>query len=474
MSDTSQIVQWTLGYSCALRSGEAMTLPEKALSAVSRAKIYSEIRKENPSEVLSDVCVTGCSYDFSLHGPIANDAHFPDSGFIISQEFQKCGGVAGLEAMCGNCPANTTPAELAGCAGYINLWPHSNEMQTFLEEAIPRLGLEKSYRQAFPATNPIWFSFWTRSPLSDVALRVLRAILVELCEGDVRALKVADEYPRRSSMMQLIAAIDIAQVRKLPLHVSMTPAGHVDFGIYTIYPHCPVCKAEADLPRFKSSYPKELYTCTVCGHRYRPSDTASSEEDHDSEPELRELLGPEFPAFAKAYLISNGMSEADAKKKVAEEQEKQALRDQKQAEHNQKLAEMERRSDASERFVTEVLFAGLHPRRGGDDCDERPRIPNDAVLGPWFTADEFQQVLSRCAARGVRVQYMFHSSMVQEFARMEIIVSRDPQDLLAQWLREGCAERFGGKFFVPDPILDPFMKNVPPTSFLKRERPVWW
>lgn len=119
------------------------------------------------------------------------------------------------------------------------------------------------------------------------------------------------------------------------------------------------------------------------------------------------------------------------------------------------------------------LFAGLHPRRGGDDGDERLRIPNDSVLGSWFTADEFQQVLTRCTARGAKVEYMFHSSSVQEFARMQIIVSREPQDLLAQWLREGCAERFGGKFYVPDPVLEPFMKNQPSGSVLKRERPVW-
>ncbi|HEX5244553.1 MAG TPA: hypothetical protein VFW23_14920, partial [Tepidisphaeraceae bacterium] len=381
MSDTFQVVEWALGYSCALRTGEAMTLPKKALAALSRARIYSRIRKEKPNEVLSDVCVTGCSFDFSLEDPNADDTHFPMSGFVISQEFQKCGGAAGLEAMCGKCPANATPSELAGCAGHISQWPYSGEMQIFLEQAISRLGLKESHRQAFLATNPIWFGLWANSPLSDVALRVLRAILLELCEGGVRALKVADEYPRRSSMMQLIAAIDLAQSRGLPLYVSMTPPGHVDFGIFTIYPHCPICKAEADLPRFKSSYPKALYTCAVCGHGYRPSETASSERDQESEPDLRELLGNEFPAFAKAYLIANGMSGTDAEKRVLEEEEKQTVRDQKQTERDQELAEMERRSEANERFVTEILFAGLHPRRGGDDGDERPRIPNDSVLG---------------------------------------------------------------------------------------------
>ena len=68
---------------------------------------------------------------------------------------------------------------------------------------------------------------------------------------------------------------------------------------------------------------------------------------------------------------------------------------------------------------------------------------------------------------------MFHSSTVQEFARMEIIVSRDPLDLLAQWLREGCVERFGADFNVPDDLLGPFMQNEPSTPIVKLKRPVW-
>jgi len=43
------------------------------------------------------------------------------------------------------------------------------------------------------------------------------------------------------------AACRRSVAEKIPLHVSLTPPGHTDLGWYTIFPHCPRCKAAAQV-----------------------------------------------------------------------------------------------------------------------------------------------------------------------------------------------------------------------------------
>src|SRR5262249_21328709 len=106
----------------------------------------------------------------------------------------------------------------------------------------------------------------------------------------------------------LRAAIDW----ELPLHVAAPPPGHTDFGTYTIFPHCPRCKAAAPLPRWQESYPDEPIDCSVCGHRYSPAATHRSQPMDEGAWEARELkhpLGPEsVDASRRRFLRHRGLS----------------------------------------------------------------------------------------------------------------------------------------------------------------------
>ena len=62
-----------------------------------------------------------------------------------------------------------------------------------------------------------------------------------------------------------------------PLHVELTPPGHVDFGWVTTFVHCPRCKAEGPVERWQQTYPEEPLDCPVCGFSYQPALTHSSE-----------------------------------------------------------------------------------------------------------------------------------------------------------------------------------------------------
>jgi len=97
----------------------------------------------------------------------------------------------------------------------------------------------------------------------------------------------------------------------------MGSPGHTDFGYYTIFPHCPYCKAEARIKRWQRHYPTESYDCPVCGTQYVPAEAASTTTDGMELPNLRDLIGRvQFPSFAKTYLKQQGLSDLEAAKIV--------------------------------------------------------------------------------------------------------------------------------------------------------------
>ncbi|HWE96516.1 MAG TPA: hypothetical protein VG269_21320 [Tepidisphaeraceae bacterium] len=436
MADTRQIVRWALEQTCGLRPAAAMCDPAEALNCTERASAFSEytVQKGQGFGLLGDVCVTryasAPTFKRFKGGGVLG---YPHSGFVVSREFERVGGVEGLVNMCRRCPANATPARPAGCAGVILQNPDSPQRQQKLEGIISRLGLEAAVAEAFQKTQPLWYGFWVRSPLSAQAIDVLYAVISEILDEDT--IEIA-----RYELRPFIDALRIAQQGRLKLHVSMSPPGHTDFGRYTVFPHCPACKAGARVEQWQKRYPTNLYTCHVCGTKYRPAETASSENEPDDDPGLSEILGREqFREFAKAYLIVQGLSEIDAATAI-EEMEHAA--DQRRA----KDAEAALRAARKETYVQDVLYAGLHPVVG--------KMHEKALCSSHlFAPGEFSELLRRCREKCVAVSLMFHRSDTDDLGRATYDLPTNPEEVFAKWKSEGCNELFGAWFNVPDDLL---------------------
>src|SRR5204863_9960114 len=95
----------------------------------------------------------------------------------------------------------------------------------------------------------------------------------------------------------------------------------------------------------------------------------------------RQVLGPQrFPAFARSYLVANGVNEDVARRLVDATEAREVKR-------RAEFEEKHRRERRNIRFVRENVFADLHPTYGPDD---------DNATYPKFDAAEFAQVLERC------------------------------------------------------------------------------
>jgi formylglycine-generating enzyme required for sulfatase activity len=119
---------------------------------------------------------------------------------------------------------------------------------------------------------------------------------------------------RDDDLRQFQAALRAAIDWELPLHVEMAPPGHTDLGWYTIFPHCPRCKAGAPVARWQESYPDELIECPVCGQRYSPAKTHKAERMDESAWDanlLEKVLGPgNTDAFRRRFLAHQGHNDA--------------------------------------------------------------------------------------------------------------------------------------------------------------------
>jgi hypothetical protein len=467
MADTIQIVRWAIRQGCRLRADDAVVEPSAALSAVGAAQTYAGYlgATSDGFGVFGDVCVTGYTFAKGPKDRKGNSYRYPSDGFVISETFKDLGGVDGLGAMCRQCPANGTHDRPAGCAGTLYQRPFSDETQEQLERIIDRLGLSAEFAEVFPQTTPIWYGLWARSPVSRPAMRLLRLIIAAIYEEDA----AAPEEMSRTHLPELAAfvrAVRVAEERGLELRVSMAPPGHTDLGWYTVFPHCPFCKAEARLERWRRSYPTQLYVCEVCGTAYPPSEMASSTRDRYDRRELSEILGTRFRAFAKIYLQSFGATPAEADRII----------DAQEAWERERKASIERdRLEArrQERYVRSVLYAGLHPSYDDDDEAndvEKPAEPGKGDAGDddnnkqtgfaLFDAAEFAELLRRCHERGVKVTLMFHRSTSEDLDRWTFRAILKPLDVLAKWQSEGCGEKFGAGMQVPKAILDAFDERL--------------
>lgn len=458
MADTLQIVQWTLEMRCQLRVDEAsVKCPEKASISVSSARTYSKaLREANDGfGIYGDVLVSSYMYGKRPDGRKSDkNTCYPASGFVISKEFARLGGTDKLFEMCAICPANARRHEIARCVGAVHQRPWSSETEEQLQRIISRLGLASAVATAFPETTPLWYGLWAVSPVPRDSLEVLGILLAEMVDEDRSEMedKGSINKDHLEAFSALIAAIEVAKSKRLNLHVNLRPLGHTDFGIYTIFPHCPFCKAHANLPRWERRYPIDHCTCKVCGTKFSPSETASSKRmdlKNWSRNELRDELGQKgFEEFAKRYLIANGETSADAIG-IVRATEAEILRCE---EFNRRKAARHRmRNVYLEQHIYVELDALPSPP---SDLDEEDGDSKREFCTGWFAADNFSIVLRRCAEKGIKVTMMQHYSSNPDLDRREIYHLSSPLDILLKWQAEGCNESFHASFSVPDSLLE--------------------
>jgi hypothetical protein len=397
--------------------------------------------KEGATRVAGDVFVWGTTQKIAPGNAEGRRwREYPSKGCVISETFKDVeGGLDGIWKMCGGCVANITLGRLAGCKGIISQSAHSRDLDKRLFEIISRMELSGEIAMAFPQTKPIWYGLWAISPIPQKSLPVLKTLMTEL------AALVSNR--QRDQYNLFIQAIEVSLSRNLNLHVKLGPPGHTDFGILTTFPHCPFCKAEANVERWKRKYPTELQTCEVCGTRFSPAETAKMQRDDYDSDDLRKILGQErFGQFAVEYLVANGAIPSEA----------QAIMVETERTHSERMEKLRlgwERAKREQKFVSEVVLAGLPrvpaPPSAFFDDEEENDAERDAA--DWFDGETMTEAIRRCLQRGIQVGSLMHESIDEDFSRYEAQkVISNPLELLAKWRSEGCNEKFNAGFRVPD------------------------
>jgi formylglycine-generating enzyme required for sulfatase activity len=300
MADTRQVVSWALERKCAFRSGEGWFLPARTCTQL--ADLRTVASAEGDRRIVNGVCVTSWTTERDNAGAVHD---IPCSGFRIEDRLGPVGGLTAAMATCRACEANAKTElgiDVAGCFGHLDIWPDSDDLDRQLWGIIEQRNLEDRLRAAFPVTTPLWYGFWINSPLRRVQAEFLHELLDAACDHD---------DPQDKDVRHFLTALEAAIRWELPVHVSLAPLGHTDFGMYTVFPHCPRCKANAPVGRWQESYTKEPHECRVCGHTFVPDEHHSSErDDHDWDADrLEKRLGEAgSEEFVRAFLLHRGCS----------------------------------------------------------------------------------------------------------------------------------------------------------------------
>jgi hypothetical protein len=282
MSDTRQHVGWHLRYACPFRQGEAVDVFAKALHATSELRLIDDMTARG--EVYGGVVVTSVSY--------SREGRWPSDGFRISDAVAVVGSLAAARATCGSCPANAFGSpKMAGCCGSLPIHADDPAVDAAIRGEIDG-GLADEFSAAFLRTNPLWYGLWVSDPLSTAQLRLLPRILQRVAVGS-------------AELKQFLRACGLALEYGLELHVRMSPPGHVDFGFYSVFPHCPRCKRGTGEQWTKAS--TQMITCQTCGMQFIPAENTSSEREVFERTELKARLSPEeYAAVHNVWLERHG------------------------------------------------------------------------------------------------------------------------------------------------------------------------
>jgi len=149
-----------------------------------------------------------------------------------------------------------------------------------------REAISKAYgiTERMPFYSFLWNRLWMDSPLSHEKMNALRAAFVEF-------------HPNRSEeseMHAFLGALDTCLRNGFELGVSLSPPGHADLGVTTIFPHCPKCKLVNEWT-FSAPLDDSARRCELCGTEFRPSATYSRQlwerpKDNKSTEKVRRIL----------------------------------------------------------------------------------------------------------------------------------------------------------------------------------------
>ena len=455
MADTRELVQWGLGQCCPLRP--------QSESLEHSTRLYRARRLgENPENRSGDVYFTRFRD--------TDQAIYPKDGYSIAKEFLDVGGLAGLNRLCCCCPANLFPDRPAGCFGSFYQPPDYDPLEEQLRRIVIRHGLEAEVVREFPQISPLWRAFWIHSPLSLARLRLLRLILAEVLAEDSQ---IPDVEQRQLQEFQLfLDATEIAESQALDLHVRLLPLGHTDCGVYTVFPHCPKCKAVARVNGlFRRRYPDKIQTCRVCACEFSPAATGSARHDpYDETDQLRQLLGQTaFEQVVQKYLLRT-LSAREASDLIAEMEEEERESQRQIAQENEQY-----RREAA--YLKQHVYAGLTAQEKPSDG-----IQGEAEQHPWddtwLDGTGMMLALYKAHELNLKVTGLLHRSEAEEdLDRHEFNIKTDPQNILSQWRAEGCLEKFHAFFSIPEQLIFPelsaeqrkarrreFRKDLPPSG----------
>jgi hypothetical protein len=442
MADTIQVVLWALAQKCPLRQGDGWEIPTTAIEMLSDCRTYSRLRnrKGRGFGVFGDVCVTSVTSAKSTDkGPYYD---YPCSGFVLSSQFSVTGGLPSLHRLCGDCPANCDPEGIAGCVGSFHQALYSKELQEQLDRLIDRLGLAPKLDLIFPQTRLHWFRFWMHSPIPEKGVEVLHQLLEAMHEEDEREFQSsgrADPRGQHADLTMFLKALERSKAGQIPLYVSLTPPGHTDFGLYTIFSHCPQCKADAPVGRWKRKYRDEEIACEICGANFSPAKTRSTERHEWDSKQLRDTLGKtEFEKFAARCIVAQGASESEAAEIVERHEEWERTRREKWMLE----AEVSRRHD---RYVKKVIYHGLKNLSPGID-DETDWL---------FSPEDTEEIFRRCEEQGGKVLYLSHVSESGERDEfLQVSWPTSAKNALRKLREKGCNEKFSVTVKIPKEVVD--------------------
>ncbi|HEV2328942.1 MAG TPA: hypothetical protein VGY56_09170 [Verrucomicrobiae bacterium] len=353
------------------------------------------------------------------------------------------GGLPLLRRLCGDCPANGDAGGIAGCIGSFHQELYSTELQEQLDQLIGRLGLASKLDACFPQTRLHWFRFWIQSPIPIDGVGLLHQLLgavYEQDEEDFRSGRKSGFRGWHTDLNTFVKALERSLSTGIPMYVNLAPPGHADFGWYTIFSHCPRCKAEAPLKRWQRKYEDEEIECTVCGAKYSPAKTHSSERDnHQDMRYLRDMLGQvEFEKFAARCLVAQGASETEAAQIVQRHEEWERTR-------RERWTKEIEPSVRHERFVEQVIYQGLKNLTPGD--------ARDSVR--LLSAEDAEEVFRRCKHHGGKVLSIWHvseSGELMEYLRVSWLTSA--RKALQKFMEKGCNERFYVIVRIPKEVVE--------------------
>jgi hypothetical protein len=397
--------------------------------------------------IFNGVCVTGITPTSPDKGPYYD---YPSSGFVLSSQFESLGGLPSLHQLCGDCPANLDLGGIAGCFGMFNLaFPQSacsQETQKELESVISRLGISAKLDSVFPPAHRHWFRFWIESPIPPEGAALLRQLFEAIYEDEMQkpGASANPDSDKRIGLRLFINALYRSLKSNIPLHVNLTPPGHTDFGWYTIFSHCPRCKAEAPVERWKGKCPDNEISCEICGTSFSPAKTRSQERDNHKSDDLRDTLGQvEFEKLAAQCLIAQGAFEAEAAELVQKHEESERAR-------RAKWAQKMESSRRHQQFVDAVIHQGLKKLTHGEQ--EEP--------GWLFSQADTEEIFRRCKSHGGKIFSVMHVSESGEHDEIvQVSLFTSPQRALQKLQEKGCNEKFSVTLKIPEEVVDEWHKR---------------